>query len=48
MRIPINLYYNCLYACVFLYFVLLLLYVVILIKQGLMEDHKIVDMCQPI
>ena len=47
--IPINLYFTCLYACVFIYFVIdMLFFVFIITKQGLMEDHQMGDMCHPV
>ena len=46
--ICINLYFTCLYACVFIYFVFAAAICFILTKQGLMEDHQIGDMCHPL
>ena len=48
MGIPINLYFTCLYACVYIYFVFDAVICFIITKQGLMEDHQIGDMCRPV
>ena len=48
MRIPINLYFTCLYACVFIYLVFDAVICFIITKKGLMEDHQIGDMFHPV
>ena len=46
-RIPINLYFTYLYACVVINFFFAAVFCFILTKQGLMEDHQIVYYVSP-